>query len=186
MSWRAFILDLSTTKTTIAANTEPSTTMAQHLETPAELQYSTGDNAVLVLSTGSAYGNHYTTEQVLDALVHQQKIQGNFDFDADVASRVLKGCGFKFHSIALPLEDVFCRFTRTEYLHHRVTNLVGLAERAGRQALERWGGEPSEITHLFWGTMTGAMHSPTTDIELVSRLGLNPDVERTSIEGMGW
>lgn len=168
------------------AETQPGATMTQLPDTPVEPQYSTGKNAVLVLSTGSAYGNHYTTEQVLNALIHQQKIQGNNDFDIDFASRVLKGCGFKFHSIMLPLEDVFRRFTRTEYLHHRATNLVGLAERAGLEALERWGGERSEITHLFWGTMTGAMHSPTIDIELVRRLGLNPDVERTSIEGMGW
>ena len=143
-------------------------------------------NNALILSTGSAYGNHYTTEEVLDALVKQQKLQGNEDFDVDFASRVLKGCGFKYHSITLPPEDLFRRFTRTEYLQHRQTNLVGLAERAGTEALDRWGGSRDQITHLFWGTMTGAMHSPTIDIELVKRLGLNMDVERTSLEGMGW
>ena len=35
------------------------------------------------------------------------------------------------------------------------------------------------------GTMTGAMDSPTIDIALTRRLGLNPDVKRTNIEGMG-
>lgn len=139
-----------------------------------------------VLSTGSAYGNHYTTEQVLDALVKQQQKQGNDSFDVDFASRVLKGCGFKYHSISLPLEDVFRRFSRSQYLQHRSTNLVSLAEKAGSEALDRWGGSRSKITHLFWGTMTGAMHSPTIDIELVHRLGLDLNVERTSIEGMGW
>ena len=139
-----------------------------------------------ILSTGSAYGNHYSTEQILDALLKQQKAQGNDNFDINFASRVLNGCNFRQHSICLPLEDVFRRFTRDEYLQHRSTNLVGLAERAGIEALNRWGGNCSQITHLFWGTMTGAMHSPTIDIELVHRLNLNPDVERTSIEGMGW
>jgi predicted naringenin-chalcone synthase len=33
--------------------------------------------------------------------------------------------------------------------------------------------------------MTGAMDSPTIDILLAKRLGLNMDVQRTSIEGMG-
>eukprot|EP00751_Fragilariopsis_kerguelensis_P000392 CAMPEP_0170825362 /NCGR_PEP_ID=MMETSP0733-20121128/45899_1 /TAXON_ID=186038 /ORGANISM="Fragilariopsis kerguelensis, Strain L26-C5" /LENGTH=855 /DNA_ID=CAMNT_0011188877 /DNA_START=177 /DNA_END=2741 /DNA_ORIENTATION=+ len=141
--------------------------------------------AVFILSTGAAYGNHYTTEQVLAALIRQQKAQGNDDFDVEFASRVLNKCGFERHSIALELNDVFRRFTRSEYLQHRSTNLVALAERAGKMALDRWGGNPRAITHLFWGTMTGAMHSPTIDIELTRRLGLNPDVERTNIEGMG-
>ena len=34
--------------------------------------------------------------------------------------------------------------------------------------------------------MTGAMQLPTIAIELASRLKLYQDVERTSIEGMGW
>ena len=148
--------------------------------------FSTCNSAALILSTGSAFGNHYTTEQIINALDKQQKLQGNDNFDLDFAIRVLHGCGFKQHSIALPLEDVFRRFSRSEYLEHRSKNLVRLAERAGIEALNRWGGERSRITHLFWGTMTGAMHSPTIDIELAIRLGLDLDVERTSIEGMGW
>ena len=143
-------------------------------------------SVAFILSTGAAYGNHYTTEQVLAALIRQQKAQGNDDFDIKFASRVLNKCGFQRHSIALELDDVFRRFTRTEYLVHRSTNLVALAQRAGKEALDRWGGDPRTITHLFWGTMSGGMHSPTIDITLTRRLGLNPDIERTSIEGMGW
>ena len=153
---------------------------------PVVTAFSDTSNNALILSTGSAYGNHYTTEQVLSALVKQQISQGNDNFDVDFATRVLKGCGFKQHSIALPLQDLFRRFSRSEYLQHRSTNLVGLAERAGIRALDSWGGSRSQITHLFWGTMTGGMHSPTIDIELVRRLGLNLDVEHTNIEGMGW
>jgi hypothetical protein len=144
------------------------------------------EKGAFILSTGVAYGNHYTTEQVLGALLREQKAQGNDDFDADFAARVMNKCGFQRHSIALELKDVFRRFTRSEYLRHRSTNLIGLAERAGKEALSRWGGDPRTITHLFWGTMTGAMQSPTIDIELTRRLGLHADVDRTSIEGMGW
>ena len=48
----------------------------------------------------------------------------------------------------------------------RRTHLLGLAERACLQALQRWGGDKGDITHLFWGTMTGGMDSPTIDILL--------------------
>jgi predicted naringenin-chalcone synthase len=139
----------------------------------------------VVLGTGAAYGNHYTTEQMLEALIHQRKSAGDSKFDVDFARRVLNACGYDRHSVALDLSDVFRRFTRTEYLEHRSVNLVRLAQEAGEAALTRWGGPKNCITHLFWGTMTGAMHSPTIDIELVKRLGLNLDVARTSIEGMG-
>jgi len=142
-------------------------------------------NNAAVLSTGSAYGNHYTTEQMLECLLKQRKAVGDKNFDEAFAGRVLKACGYDTHSVALPIEDVFRRFSREEYLEHRMTNLLRLAQEAGECALERWGGDRKDITHLFWGTMTGAMHSPTIDILLAKRLGLRLDVERTSIEGMG-
>eukprot|EP00581_Thalassiosira_minuscula_P018801 CAMPEP_0183717160 /NCGR_PEP_ID=MMETSP0737-20130205/10847_1 /TAXON_ID=385413 /ORGANISM="Thalassiosira miniscula, Strain CCMP1093" /LENGTH=918 /DNA_ID=CAMNT_0025946547 /DNA_START=104 /DNA_END=2857 /DNA_ORIENTATION=- len=181
-----------------------------------------------IYSTGAAFGNHYTTEEVLQALIRQQTAQHNTKddnvdrdspstleslasqlkttsnsnedsagknksgsndtnntFDIEFASRVLAKCGFDYHSFVLPLSDLFRRFTREEYLAHRRKHLLGLAERAGKEALERWGGRLDEITHLFWGTMTGAMDSPTIDIQLAKNLGLSLDVERTNIEGMG-
>jgi len=147
--------------------------------------FATTDATSVVLSTGSAFGNHYTTEQMLAALLEKQAEAGNSEFDADFATRVFRACGYEGHSVMLELPDVFRRFSRSEYLQHRSINLVGLAERAGEAALKSWGGPRSAITHLFWGTMTGGMQSPTIDIELTKRLGLQSSVERTSIEGMG-
>ena len=121
-------------------------------------------SSAYIYSTGAAFGNHYTTDQVLSALLHQQR--HNPSFDAEFATRVLTKCGYHKHSFVLPLEDVFRRFSRDEYLKLRKTHLLDLAERACVQALERWGGNRGDITHLFWGTMTGAMDSPTIDILL--------------------
>ena len=123
----------------------------------------------LVLSTGTAYGSHYSTQEMLTALLDQRKREGDAGFDAEFATRVFTKCGFDKHSVALDLKDIFRTFTRSEYLHHRQVNLSRLAEQAGTAALEQWGGPRSAITHLFWGTMTGGMQSPTMDIELVSR-----------------
>lgn len=140
--------------------------------------------SAFIYSTGAAFGNRYTTKEVLEALIKQQR--DNDSFDIDFASRVLNKCGFDYHSFALPLEHIFRRFSREEYLKLRREHLVGLAEQACRTAIDRWGGEVTGITHLFWGTMTGALDSPTIDIQLVKQLGLSMDVERMSIEGMGW
>ena len=117
-----------------------------------------------IYSTAAAYGNHYTTDQVLAALLHQQR--HNPSFEVEFATLVLTKCGYTKHSFVLPLQDIFRRLTREEYLELRHTHLVDLAERACVEALGRWGGDRSEVTHLFWGTMTGAMDSPTIDILL--------------------
>jgi len=157
--------------------------------TTAESAPQTSPTSAYVYSTGAAFGQHYTTEQVLDALTRQLANTNNDNktksFHVDFASRVLNKCGFDYHSFALPLNDLFRRFTREEYLLLRKTHLVDLAERAGNEALERWGGNRKDITHLLWGTMTGALDSPTIDIQLTKSLGLDLDVERTNIEGMG-
>ena len=138
-----------------------------------------------ILSTGAAYGNHYTTEQMLQALLRNRKDDNNFDIE--FATRVMKKCGFESHSVALANEqDLFRRFSRSEYLQHRQQNLMNLAERAANQALNSWtGGNRSQITHLLWGTMTGGMHAPGIDVKLVRRLHLSVDVERISLENMG-
>lgn len=141
-----------------------------------------------ILGTGFASAKQkYTTEEMLEAFHHsqQEQKQGGGGVDRDFADRVFRGCGFDTHSVALPKDKLFVRFTREQYLAHRRTALTGLAQEACQQALANWGGNPKEITHLFWGTMTGAMDSPTVDIRLASALGLDLDVKRTSIEGMG-
>ena len=136
------------------------------------------------LSTASAYGHHYETEELLTALIQNRK--NDPTFDVNFATRVFTKCGYKKNSIALSdPTDLFRRFTRSEYLEHRQKNLIDLAERAGNKALNGWSRPRNEITHLLWGTMTGAMHSPSIDVKLVGSLGLSQDVSRTSIEGMG-
>jgi len=131
---------------------------------PKNKKAETEKSSAFVYSTAAAYGNHYTTEQVRSALLDQQR--HNPSFDAEFATRVLNKCGYQKHSFVLPLEDIFRRFTREEYLKLRKTHLLDLAERACVEALEMWGGHRRDITHLFWGTMTGSMDSPTIDIQL--------------------
>lgn len=139
----------------------------------------------LIVGTGSAFGNHYTTEQMKSFFMKQRLAAGDTECDFDFAFRVMDACGFDYHSVCLSEQDVFRRMSRSEYLEHRMTNLLDMAARAAQKAIDMWGGNPAELTHLYWGTMTGAMHSPTIDIRLVDKLGLSKDIKRVSIEGMG-
>merc|ERR1740139_667329 len=122
---------------------------------------------------------------MLTAFHSQRAAVGDTQYDRAFADRVFRVCGFEAHSVALPSADLFRTLSRDEYLRHRATNLVDLALRAAELALSHWGGDRAAITHLFWGTMTGGMDSPTIDVCLAKRLGLSADVQRTSIEGMG-
>lgn len=138
-----------------------------------------------VVGTGAAYGNHYTTDEMKQFFREARAADGDVDFPGDFSDKVLDACGFAYHSVCLPPEKVFRRMKRSEYLEHRMTALQDMACRAAEQAIRMWGGDRKTITHFYWGTMTGAMHSPTIDIHMTKRLGLSYDVARTSIEGMG-
>ncbi|MEM0913741.1 MAG: type III polyketide synthase [Planctomycetota bacterium] len=60
----------------------------------------------------------------------------------------------------------------------------GLAERAGRAALDRAGVPPERVTHLVTASCTG-FHAPNVDIALIDRLGLPRSTRRTHVGYMG-
>lgn len=139
-----------------------------------------------VLATGVGLSRtKYTTQEMMDAFHAQRAAVGDDAYDRDFADRVFRACGYDEHAVALPKERLFKYMPRSEYLAHRRTTMCAMAEAACSSAIARWGGNVSTVTHLYWGTMTGAMDSPTLDIALATRLGLSQDVRRTNIEGMG-
>ena len=143
-------------------------------------------HGAFVLSTASAFSKtRYTIADMLAALHRQRALAGDTTYDKTFATHIFHQCKFDFHSVCLPQEQLFAPMTREEYLLHRRREMKELAEDAARAALAHWGGDPTTITHLYWGTMTGAMDSPTMDIYLATELNLSLDVKRTSVEGMG-
>ena len=61
---------------------------------------------------------------------------------------------------------------------------ASLAERAVKNCLQKGATDLSEITHLITISCTG-MYAPGLDIDLINRLGMQPDVQRTCINFMG-
>jgi alkylresorcinol/alkylpyrone synthase len=144
-----------------------------------------GDKGMLEVESLSRVASR---SSVVDSPVAQAALEEpRTDKFADVAfaKRIFEACGFNAHSVALPNADLFRLMPREEYIEHRRCCLLRLAELAAERALLSWGGARASITHLYWGTMTGAMDSPTLDIHLTRRLGLDPNIDRMSIEGMG-
>lgn len=59
-----------------------------------------------------------------------------------------------------------------------------LAYEATKKAIERWGGDPSDITHVISVSCTG-MVAPGIEFDLTEMLKLNPAVNRLGINFMG-
>ena len=59
-----------------------------------------------------------------------------------------------------------------------------LAEKAARQAIERWGGNLSSISHLISVSCTG-MIAPGIEYYVMQNLGLSPTINRLGINFMG-
>jgi len=139
-------------------------------------------NKAAVLGMGSTFPNMYTQEEVCNAL------EKHYKFDEDTLPfmrRVFAATKFESVACASTPEELGKRMTRTEYVEYIKRNLKEMGARSARQALEQWGGNKSEITHIVWGTMTQSIHAPTMDIELCIELGLEASVQRLNIEGMG-
>lgn len=62
--------------------------------------------------------------------------------------------------------------------------VLPLIERVGRKALDEAGVAPEDVTHVIAVSCTG-FFAPGLDIELVKRLGLPPETQRTVIGFMG-
>ena len=117
-----------------------------------------------------------------------EALERHYKFDDDTLPfmrRVFAATKFESVACASTPEELGKRMTRTEYVEYIKRNLKEMGARSARQALEQWGGNKADITHIVWGTMTQSIHAPTMDIELCMELGLEASVQRLNIEGMG-
>jgi len=150
-----------------------------------------------ILSIGTAVPPHKISQQLhydilssAEGLDRKQKLQ---------LRKVYSSCGIESRHSVL---DEFGRLDQTENIlfypsnHHAAMPIsnrmdlyehyaLGLSEKAVTQCLEALPSlSLSQVTHLITFSCTG-MSAPGLDIQLVERLGLNRNVERTCINFMG-
>jgi alkylresorcinol/alkylpyrone synthase len=105
--------------------------------------------------------------------------------DEEFARRVWAGTKIETCRSYLKEEDLFRKMTRTEYVKYVKPALFDMATRSAKQAIAQWGGDVKTITHIVFGTMTGSIHAPTMDTQIALDLGLQTNIKRLNIEGMG-
>ncbi len=125
--------------------------------------------------------NYYRQDEILAELGQQ------WGGTPQVISRLRtfhERAGVEARHLALPKEDYvnFKGFSARNREYIRVA--VDLGEKALGSALCEAGILPSELDHLFFVSVTGVA-TPSIDARLVNRLGLNPQLRRTPIFGLG-
>jgi len=136
-----------------------------------------------ILSLASAFPpNEYSQTQYLEAFLRNHTMT---PADEDFTRRVWAGTGFNTCSSYLPVDQLFVKMSRSKYVTYVKSSLKDLALRSATEALAKWGGDKSQLTHIVFGTMTGTIHAPTMDIEVAIALGLPTSIKRLNVEGMG-
>jgi alkylresorcinol/alkylpyrone synthase len=137
---------------------------------------------VRIASVSRAFpANYYQQEQIFAELGRQ------WGATPTVMSRLEafhQRSGVRSRHLALPKED----YEKVEGFSARNREYVRVAVDLGAEALSsalaEAGVAPSELDHLFFVSVTG-MATPSIDARLVNRLGLNPELRRTPIFGLG-
>jgi len=103
---------------------------------------------------------------------------------ASIMSRIHANCGVDFRHIMYPLDKLgsLTGFGSTNDLW--IKGAVELGEKAIRNALDHVGLQPSDISAIFFTSVTG-IACPSIDARLVNLMGFPKDIKRTPIFGLG-
>ncbi|WP_285114690.1 type III polyketide synthase [Leifsonia sp. fls2-241-R2A-40a] len=101
-----------------------------------------------------------------------------------VMRRIHASSGVQTRSLVMPLERYSSLGSFQESNDFFIAEGTSLAERAVTAALSSAGLAPADVDFLLFTSVTG-IAAPSIDAELVSRLGLRPDVKRLPSFGLG-
>lgn len=121
--------------------------------------------------------NKYTQEQYMKAYIRNNKCDPSF------VERVFKNTGIETSYSFLDEKDLFRKMDRNEYMTYIKKGLKDMAIRAVSQCVHE--SQMDTITHIIWGSMTGGIHAPTMDIELIDHFGMSPYTKKLNVENMG-
>jgi alkylresorcinol/alkylpyrone synthase len=135
-----------------------------------------------IASVGSAFPPHrYTQTEIAKALVARWKDKLE---EPRMLTRLHANCGVDHRFLVYPLEHyptlVGFKATNDAWIEAA----VALGETAVTRALEPLGLDASDISAIFFATVTG-IASPTIDARLINRMPFPTSVKRTPIFGLG-
>jgi alkylresorcinol/alkylpyrone synthase len=135
-----------------------------------------------IASVGTAFPPHrYPQEVITEAL--KEKMQDKLEIPA-VMNRLHSNCGVDFRHIMFPLDTLGTVSGFGPMNDLWIKGALELGQEAIRKALDHVGLEPSDISAIFFTSVTG-IACPSIDARLVNLMGFRKDIKRIPIFGLG-
>ena len=135
-----------------------------------------------IASVGTAFPpNRYPQEVITEAL--KEKMQDKLEIPA-VMNRLHSNCGVDFRHIMFPLDSLGTISGFGPMNDLWIKGALELGQEAISRALDHLGLEPSDISAIFFTSVTG-IACPSIDARLVNLMGFRKDIKRIPIFGLG-
>jgi alkylresorcinol/alkylpyrone synthase len=135
-----------------------------------------------IASVGTAFPEHRYPQAVITAAL-KERMQDKLEIP-DVMNRLHSNCGVDFRHIMFPLETLGTLSGFGQHNDLWIKGALQLGQEAIRKALDHVGLEPSDISAIFFTSVTG-IACPSIDARLVNLMGFPKDIKRTPIFGLG-
>ena len=135
-----------------------------------------------IASIGTAYPPHrYPQAVITEAL--KERMQDKLAMP-DIMDRLHRNCGVDYRHIMYPLESLGTMSGFGSMNDLWIKGAVELGQQAVQKALDQAGLEPSDISAIFFTSVTG-LACPSIDARLVNLMNFPKNIKRTPIFGLG-
>src|SRR3989442_2424265 len=135
-----------------------------------------------IASVGTAFPAHrYPQAVITEAL--KERMQDKLEIPG-VMNRLHSNCGVDFRHIMFPLDTLGTISGFGPMNDLWIKGALELGQEAIRKALDHVGLEPSDISAIFFTSVTG-IACPSIDARLVNLMGFRKDIKRIPIFGLG-
>src|SRR6266700_4581443 len=135
-----------------------------------------------IASVGTAFPAHrYPQAVITEAL--KERMQDKLEIPG-VMNRLHSNCGVDFRHIMFPLDTLGTISGFGPMNDLWIKGALELGQEAIQKALDHVGLEPSDISAIFFTSVTG-IACPSIDARLVNLMGFPKDIKRTPIFGLG-
>jgi len=135
-----------------------------------------------IASVGTAFPPHrYPQAVITEAL--KERMQNTLEMP-DVIDRLHKNCGVDYRHIMFPLDTLGTMSGFGSMNDLWIQGALELGQQAIQKALDQAGLEPSDISAIFFTSVTG-IACPSIDARLVNLMNFPHNVKRTPIFGLG-
>jgi alkylresorcinol/alkylpyrone synthase len=135
-----------------------------------------------IASVGTAFPPHRYPQTVITQAL-KERMQDKLD-TPEIVDRLHRNCGVDYRHIMFPLDTLgrLSNFGETNDLW--IKGAMELGQQAVCKALNHVGLEPSDISAIFFTSVTG-IACPSIDARLVNLMRFRKDIKRTPIFGLG-